>query len=607
MELRSNNPFRAVLILETSSPSSSSPPPNTATEVSVDPFDIRLPVSEEESVQATESSPVSEKDERAPSPVPEYSRKAPESHLVVRPDIVAQMAVPDDLLDIELPRYPKNTQAFKGLPPDYDDSISSANRIRRAMGLPMLTEFASDSTLPRYEDVTHVRQTTEARRRAIEETNRRRKKLKRATGIWALFRYCIPGRKTEEGAVGVNKASKGTLWGLFLVIALIVIIPVVVIKLATSKGPGNNNDRLPGRLPPQLLEVAGFPPIPSGISVVQPAAPPRKQSTCVSPPALWSCDLPPPATNRVPEFQFEIRYRPSDRQKNGPESVWAPRPPNVPSPKDYQETAMIDSIKSNNTAGIQTEFVLSMLYSDNIKQPVETAEKSLSKRFHQVKHEDYVDEGRERGLAEWQVIKRESISDPSTNSPIMIPKLYRNQPLRLMDQSLPSEHYAAHVYFQKSIYLDSIRFDSEPPQNNNEVEGSSDTAKWACIWSETRFKVQIFTRKSRELVIVDKDRNRYLMDSEFGQSMMNQRDAILPYPVTITEDRIGGSENEFARSLNCYEILKDENGGKRLGKKYSFAEKRDTSKSLDRCLCEWGNWKERGRFDQERKNDDSSF
>ncbi|KAF8453048.1 hypothetical protein BGX38DRAFT_1141847 [Terfezia claveryi] len=547
---------------------------------------------------------------RAPSPVPEYTRRARDSHIVVPKDLVASMSSleddPEQVVRIatEISPPPKylasNYHAKDSHLPDYDEAVNeSAERIRRSAGL---QGIGYNSAYPRYEDIRHIGESGEAARRKFEETNKLRTKLRRASGIWGWFKCCVPTRKAKISA-GTMKPSKRLFCIVGLIFVLIIIVPVVVIKVITHNSPVEDNGAgEQKRLPAQMFELPGFPPIPTGVSLVQPAAVANKQSTCVTPPELWSCDLPPPATDATPEFRFEIRYRPADRQRDGPESIWIPRPAPVPSIKDYEET----SLKESNTtsAGVATGFVISMTFNNKLPKSDEqsgTAEKRSEPEYSE-------EEASERAYLEnhIKIIKRQSLADPSQNPPAMLPALLRNQPLRLMEKDLSGEHYAAHIYFQKSLYLDSINVSSQQPIHNNEVPGNSDKAKYACVWSFTRFKVQIYTKKNQDLVLVDRERNRFLIDPDFGSSISNPKDPILPYPVTISQDRITGNENAIGKNIACYEILPDSSGqGKRLGARRSWIEKKTPvveistldGRRKEGCFCEWGNWKFRTKYD----------
>ncbi|KAF8472539.1 hypothetical protein BDZ91DRAFT_437391 [Kalaharituber pfeilii] len=531
-------------------------------------------------------------------PVPTYSRSVPDSHIV-----------DGDILEFTPPTYPAKSISRNSLPPNYDEIFSAADRIRGIMGLPTtdfridLPDYAASTGTILYENGRNIREATENRRRDLEKSKRVWERRRHATGIWACFRCFIAKPKTAGGPVRNDVVSKKFCFLALVIVVMIITIPIVLIKVVARKQVDSGNVRDKDRLSAQMLELTGFPPIPTGVSLMQPVAMPRAQTTCVKPPELWSCNLPPPISNSIPEFRFEIRYRPMDRQKDGPDSIWAPRPPKVPSAEDYQELAAKDSIQSNNTAGIKTEFLFSMTLNNN-EVTSEVEDKSVKKRERLSSADEdgeHSEELLQRHFIESQLVKRQSIADPSQNPPNMLPYTFRNQPLRLMDKSLPSEHYTAHIYFQKSIYLDSIRVDSRRPLANNEVPGSSDAAKWACVWSFTRFKVQIFTRKSKDFIIVDKEKNRFRVDSEFGKSMINQRDAILPYPVTISADRVSGRENDRAQTIACYEILNNEDeSGKRLGKRYSWIEWKNTNLGAEignsrGCVCEWSNWKEKDR------------
>lgn len=530
------------------------------------------------------------------SPAPRYAPRAPESHIVVRPDIVAQMSALGNeqeriahlVMGPAPPAYPATCLTAKNSPPVYGDAIIDTSKIGPDIG-----NFSI------YQNIRQIQEATEAKRKQIEQTNRLRRKLRRAAGIWSCFRCCVPKDKIADGGNGIRRSF---VWAV-LAVFLIIVTPIILIKVVVQKNhQPKSSDQ--GRQQVQMFQLSGLPPIPTGVSLVQPATSPNEQRTCVSPPELWSCDLPPPATDTIPELRFEIRYRPADRQRDGPESIWAPIPAPVPSPKDYEETSANDSMSNKTSAGIATGFVISMLYTDNAPNQTESqSPNSMTKRSELVGIED--NEAAVE-LIEPHILKRQSISDPSQNPPSPLPDILRNQPLRLMDQGLPSEHYAAHIYFQKSIYLDSINISSRPPFHNNEVPGTSDSAKYACIWSFTRFRIQIFTRKSQDLILVDREQSRFQIDPEFGSSMTNTREPIMPYPVTISEDRIGGSENAVGRTIACYEILDNVNGeGKRLGERYSWPERKSGSlaSTVDGrrkagCFCEWKNWKNRTNFDK---------
>ena len=537
------------------------------------------------------------------SPVPKYTPRAPESHIVVRPDLVAQMSTfgneQERIARLAMgpapPAYPATCLTTRDSPLVYGDAIIDTSKRSPAVG-----NFSI------YENIRHVQEATEAKRDQIKETNRLRRKLRRAAGIWSCFGRRVPKDKTAGKSNGMTRSY---VWAI-LAILLIIITPIIIIKVVMQKSPQpKTSDQ--GRQQAQMLELPGLPPIPTGISLVQPATAPKEQRTCVSPPELWSCDLPPPTADIIPEFRFEIRYRPADRQRDGPESIWAPIPAPVPSPQDYEESSVKDSMSNTTSAGIATEFVISMLYSDNAPNQTELQSPNSTTESLEVAM-------RKRELIESHILKQRSISDPSQNPPNPLPSILRNQPLRLMDKGLPSEHYTAHMYFQKSIYLDSINISSHPPSHNNEVPGTSDSAKYACIWLFTRFKIQIFTRKSQDSVLVDREQNRFQIDPEFGSSMTNTKDPIMPYPVTISEDRLGGSENAVGRTIACYEILDNVNSGggegKRLGKRYSWPERSESGslaassstllkrKQKAGCFCEWANWRNRTNFDKPQQD-----
>jgi hypothetical protein len=150
------------------------------------------------------------------------------------------------------------------------------------------------------------------------------------------------------------------------------------------------------------------------------------------------------------------------------------------------------------------------------------------------------------------------------------------QPIKLYNRGLPTEHYGFFTYFDKSIFLSSdapITGSTTDTDSRDTNGGSSETeASVRCTWSQTRFLVQIWTQpqnvthmslsaisnttatssstasaatasatfKSSSGSIATSSANNFTSPGSF------------PYPITITTDRHGGVATE--KLAYCYGI-----------------------------------------------------
>jgi hypothetical protein len=118
------------------------------------------------------------------------------------------------------------------------------------------------------------------------------------------------------------------------------------------------------------------------------------------------------------------------------------------------------------------------------------------------------------------------------------------QPVRLFDRGLPTEHYGFYTYFRRTIFLKSVNIQNNT--NNNipldEDGGCRKTeASHLVTWGETRLLVQIWTRalSSNTSSLLKPDGNKTV-----GGTSELIRPGTMPYPVTITLDTHGGDPNK---------------------------------------------------------------
>ncbi|KAJ9164921.1 hypothetical protein NKR19_g930 [Coniochaeta hoffmannii] len=392
-------------------------------------------------------------------------------------------------------------------------------------------------------------------RQKAERQRRRHEKeeaiARRLGGFWR-GRGCIPangcyGRAGREGR-HKRRICCGVVVG---VIGLLILIIVLAVTLTRSHGPS------PAPYT-QWLNLTDFPPIPTGISTVVGEDDSVTVSGCTNPSTMWSCTLPKeqapeaaPFQANQPKFIFNIQY---DNSTDQPWNITGQQPPISrrslrtkpslfgsarrdltspftpnPSPPSFQEMWFLgnttDSISSPLKAGEPTPFYITLLRSLNSTSPP-SAPSRRDLIFN---------------TTNFPVPDR---NPDGTGAPArMLPRPYQ-QPLRLYDRGLPSEHYGFYTYFNKTVYVKSV-----DPLNDTTTSlgpglvpadqdgGALETeANFLVIWAQTRFKVEIWTNLAA-------NSTRFVGGNALGQAVgagNDTRPGSFPYPVTVTVDTHGG-------------------------------------------------------------------
>jgi hypothetical protein len=398
-------------------------------------------------------------------------------------------------------------------------------------------------------------------RQKAEKQRRRHEKeeaiAKRLGGFWR-GRGCVPttgcyGRAGREGR-HKRRICCGVVVG---VIGLMILIIVLAVTLTRNHGP-------PSVPYTQWLNLTDFPPIPTGISTVLGEDNSVTVSGCTNPSTLWSCTLPKeqaseaaPFQAKQPKFIFNIEY------DNSTEQAWnitGQQPPLSrrsirtrssffrrlsrrsavlaftpnPAPPSFPEMWFLgntsDSIVSPLKAGEPTPFYITLLRTIN---STSTSANSLSARDN--------------------ILNTTTFPVPDRNpdgtgaSARLLPKPYQ-QPLRLYDRGLPTEHYGFYTYFNKTIYVKSVDALNDSTTSSgpgvvpaDQNGGALETeANFLVIWAQTRFKVEIWTN-------LDANTTRFVGGGALGATLQQHpgprndtRPGSLPYPVTITVDTHGG-------------------------------------------------------------------
>lgn len=382
----------------------------------------------------------------------------------------------------------------------------------------------------------------------------------------------------------------------------IVILALILALTLTKKG-----DKMP--VESRWLNLTNYPPMPTGISTIAQPNAVREVSGCISPQTMWSCALPKeeqmniaPNMPNQPNFRVEIRFQNGTNATNSSSANVSNKRSEVenavsttnfvrsrflrirrsfssnlynttPASPIREDQIFLGNTTDGNSApfdGESTPFFMTF-YSPN----------PLPSRSRSVKRDDVNSTDPFPNLS--SAIPNASTNPDGTASPANLYPYPSAQPLRLYNRGQDTEHYGFYTYFDRSIFLKS----ATPPNDTSSFsDGSSSgsdstisddanggaletAAKVRCTWSQTRFLVQLWTRRGNALLqgnstvsstnhtssSHDDDNNN---DDHNHQSLTNSsandfsRPGSFPYPVTFTLDRHGGDIR--SKQVYCYPL-----------------------------------------------------
>ncbi|CAK7211252.1 hypothetical protein SBRCBS47491_001058 [Sporothrix bragantina] len=399
----------------------------------------------------------------------------------------------------------------------------------------------------------------------VERSRRRHEKednaARRAGGYWR-GRGCLPnsgcfGRKSGREH---RKRRRLICMGVFGAILLI-------ITLAAVLGVTLSKKHVPAQEYSFWLNTTDFPPIPTGVTTVIGTDNASNKNGCISPTSLWSCTLPKEqqATNGQysgdsPSFFIDIQFDNSTQQLwNVPDGTIPTPTPSAtgksaaatatqqfdagfspqPAPPTFQEMWFLgnttDGIVSNKKAGEPTPFYITLLSSVNATTAGPNA---VSRRSNTP---PLASDGFPEPL----------LNSDGTGAPAVMHPLPIQQPLRLYDRGLPTEHFSFYTYFSKTIYVQSITPDASPLASDANGGSLEVDANHIVTWLQTRFLVQIWTRMENTTRLLS------TQSGAVGNSNSTQP-GTFPYPITVTEDLHGGDFSEkgvFARAMNSQQQI----------------------------------------------------
>ena len=407
------------------------------------------------------------------------------------------------------------------------------------------------------------------------------------------LRNCFSGAKPK------HKKQRRIMMAIAAGLVLLITLILVLCMTLTRKG---NKTPVQSR----WLNLTGYPPIPTGVSTIIQPNNILADSDCVEPSTMWSCAVPKeeqqgisPNAPDQPNFRVEIMFQNGtnatsnataanasdiDRRSYGhvvnpisardfissrllvvrnvfSSNSFAPSP----TPPSLEDQTFLGNSTDGNAVpfdGEYTPFFMSFESATKLSSP------SLLRRQ----------------TSSDSASSNSSSDDPFPDPTKAIPPPARNadgtaasamlyptpsaQPLRLYDRGLDTEHYGFYTYFDRSIFLKSSvplngSSNDTAPVPDDEDGGASETeATVRCTWAQTRFLVQIWTKKQSLATLLDPNPNTTSSTkpshrtSNNATSLSNSsandftQPGSFPYPVSITLDRHGGDIND--KMVYCY-------------------------------------------------------
>lgn len=483
-------------------------------------------------------------------------------------------------------------------------------------------------------------------RHRVERTRRRYEKeevaARKVGGFWR-GRGCVPangcfGRTGREG----RKRRRVCLGICGVVLAIIIIVSVVLGVLLTRKPAAQEQ--------PQSiwLNLTDFPPMPTGVLTM--TAPDRTRAVdgCLTnnAPTAWSCAVPKdeqdpksPYAPESPQFIFQIQYdnnthalwkndgseqekipnagkegssrssasaptaRAADMVRGG--RVYDEGFEPTPGPPSIAETFFLgnttDDIVAAKKEGEPTPFFISLLPSTDrpVGPDVLARRADIGSGIG-----DAPSPGASSALNISDFLPAPATLADGTGAPARLYPLATQQPLRLFDRGLPTEHYGFHTYFTKSVYL----FDQRRATPSDRDGGARlADARFVVSFAQTRFFVKIWTGRTNTTQLIGRRGRRG--DNYDAASAEAERPGTMPYPVTVAEDLHGGSHRTKATWVNRVDengrpdaasaavVIVDRGFGgtliNGLGKDGTDLARGGIDGGTGGCACEWVNWQGR--------------
>ncbi|EMR72335.1 putative glycoprotease family protein [Eutypa lata UCREL1] len=311
------------------------------------------------------------------------------------------------------------------------------------------------------------------------------------------------------------------------------------------------------------LNLTDFPPIPTGVLTVAGPDNVKAVSGCLvnSTETAWTCSLPKEDQDSVapflpnqPEFIFNIQYdndtralwnvseaqqpEPTSTEDSGTELdrrsiVTAPGITPIPDPPSVAEISFLgnttDDIESDEKAGEPTPFYISLL--STVDETVGPSALGRRQGFNNAIGGSEDNGTANSGLS--GILPAPKSNSDGTGAPARLFPLAKQQPLRLFDRGLETEHYGFYTYFDKRTYLT----DKDDAVSADKDGGSRlADARYVVTFTETRFLVQMWTRRVNTTELLGNGTT----PGTDGTSVFSMP-GTMPYPITVVEDIHGGN------------------------------------------------------------------
>ncbi|CAK7268151.1 hypothetical protein SEPCBS57363_002948 [Sporothrix epigloea] len=389
----------------------------------------------------------------------------------------------------------------------------------------------------------------------VERSRRRHEKEDgdaRCVGTYWRGRGCLP----TNGCLG-RKSGREHRKRRRLVCMGVLCASIFVVTLASVLGVALSKKHIvPADTTSFWLNTTAFPAIPTGTMTILGIESVSDKPGCVSPTSLWSCSLPKEqqsasgqySENQLPFF-IDIQYDNNTQQLwNVPDGIIPIPTPSVvsksvaapvtrqfdpgfvpqPAPPTFQEMWFLgnttDGIVSRRKAGEPTPFYVTFLSSVNAT----TASPNTVSQYGNT------------SVTAADGYPVPVLNPDGTGAPATVHPLPIQQPLRLYDRGLPTEHFGFYTYFSKTIYVQSIKPDTSPLASDVKGGSLQIDANYIVTWLQTRFLVQVWTRL------------------ENTTRLLGTQLSTFPYPVTVTEDLHGGDflgKGVFARTMDSQQQI----------------------------------------------------
>jgi hypothetical protein len=346
---------------------------------------------------------------------------------------------------------------------------------------------------------------------------------------------------------------------LLLLLVLVIVLPIVLTrkhKSATSV---------------QYQNVTNFPEMPVGpLTIARPNLV-ASQSGCVAPSTVWSCALPKEQQTNIspnnpdqPNFIFNVVYSASQnglkkRSGSGPVvagNIFKRRVDLIkrmltplPSPPTDDDQNFLGNTTDGNALpfeGETTPFYITLSEPNSSSTNTRKVKRDVGSPTSTLGSSPVNTANVIPDVA--IAIPTPSLNPDGTPPPATLLPSPTNQPVRFYNRGLDTEHYGFYTYFDRSIFLRSnlITNATGAQADPADANGGSPAvdANVRCTWSDTRFLVQIWTRRPKTSLLATASSGSNEAGGNFA------RPGSFPYAVTITLDRHGGGLN--TKMLYCF-------------------------------------------------------